>query len=71
MGRLLAAVSAMLPTRNRSWKIAVPPKMVNQAKLNSVGARITPNTNWRTVTPREMRAMKAPTNGPHETHHAK
>ena len=35
----------------------------NHRKVTIVGTRSTPITNWRTVRPREMRAMKTPTNG--------
>ena len=32
--------------------------------------KIVPSRNWRIVRPREMRAMKTPTNGDQEIHHA-
>ena len=54
-----------------SWRsIAAPPKTANQTKLTPLGIRSTPMTNSRTVRPFEMRAMKVPTKGAHEIHHA-
>ena len=41
-----------------------------QAKLTPLGMSSTPTTNSRTVRPLEMRAMKVPTKGAHEIHHA-
>ena len=53
------------------WRsIAAPPKMQNQTMLTRLGTSSTPVTNWRTVRPREMRAMNMPTNGVHESHQA-
>ncbi|MNN88546.1 hypothetical protein D3C81_2062490 [compost metagenome] len=49
---------------------AVPPNTANQKKPSRVGANTTPITNSRTLRPREMRAMKEPTNGAHEIHQA-
>ena len=49
---------------------AVPPKILNQIKQRSVGARTTPNKNSLIVRPLEIRAIKHPTKGAHETHHA-
>ena len=50
--------------------MAVPPRMANHTKLTTLGARITPKTNSRMVRPLEMRAIKVPTNGAQEIHHA-
>lgn len=49
---------------------AVPPNAANQTKLISDGTSTTPNTNSRIRRPREMRAMKLPTNGAQAIHHA-
>ena len=43
--------------------------MQNQTSETRLGARMTPPTNSRMVRPREMRAMKTPTNGAQLTHH--
>ena len=45
-----------------SW-IAVPPKIANQSRLTTLGMRMTPAMNCRTVRPRLIRAMNMPTNG--------
>ena len=50
--------------------IAAPPKTANHTKLTPLGISSTPTTNSRIVRPLEMRAMKVPTNGAHEIHHA-
>ncbi len=44
------------------WKEPIP-KMLNQMTEKSTGRASTPATNSRIVRPREMRAMKMPTNG--------
>jgi hypothetical protein len=49
---------------------ADPPKIANQTSVKRVGMVRTVKTNSRMVRPREMRAMKSPTNGDHEIHHA-
>lgn len=55
----------------RCWiPIAPPPKIVNQSVETIEGTNSTPVTNCRIVRPREMRAMKRPTKGVHEIHHA-
>ena len=70
-GWLLAAVSARLLTAPESCRLmAVPPRTANHMKLTTLGARITLKTNSRIVRPREIRAMKTPTNGAQEIHHA-
>ena len=51
-----------------SRKIAVPPRMPNQTTPTMVGTSSTPAMNSRTVRPREMRAMKMPTNGVQDIH---
>ena len=43
--------------------IACQPKIANQITVNSDGASSTPNTNSRTVRPREMRATNSPMKG--------
>src|SRR5690625_213352 len=53
-----------------SSHIVVPPKIPNQVKHPIEGTTITTVTNSRRVRPRETLAMKSPTNGVHETHHA-
>src|SRR5690606_22527126 len=50
--------------------IAVVPNVANQKILTSVGAKITPIKNSRIVRPFEIRAIKIPTNGDHDIHHA-
>ena len=50
--------------------MAAPPRTENHTKLTTLGARMTPKTNSRMVRPREMRAMKTPTNGAQLIHHA-
>lgn len=50
--------------------IAVVPNAANQMKLMNVGMSKTPNRNSRMVRPLETRAMKIPTNGDQEIHHA-
>ena len=49
---------------------AVFPKKLIQPRMNRNGTVRTPNTNWRRVRPREMRARNRPTNGAQATHHA-
>ena len=44
--------------------------MANQSRLTALGTRSTPETNWRMVRPRLMRAMNMPTNGVQEIHQA-
>lgn len=44
------------------------PNTVNHTRLTRVGASSTPMMNSRMVRPREMRAMKMPTNGAQLTH---
>src|SRR5690606_38646529 len=51
---------------NSSKYSAEPPKVENQTILNKTGMPITPNTNSRMVRPREIRAIKLPTNGAHD-----
>ena len=51
-------------------QMAVSPKMVNQMTQNREGTAKTPKMNSRMVRPREMRAMKSPTKGAQEHHHA-
>ena len=59
-----APITEVYPAgRNISLKIAVPPSTPNHTNVTSVGTRMTPRMNSRTVRPREMRAMKTPTNG--------
>ena len=74
--RSKSAFSAITPssgsTRPASPKISryrpAPPITENQKKPTVVGTSSTPETNWRTVRPREMRAMNTPTKGAQETH---
>ena len=47
-----------------------PPIVQNQTADTSVGMIITPIINSRIVLPREIRAMKSPTKGAHDNHHA-
>ena len=47
-----------------------PPKMANQMSETTDGTSSTPETNWRIVRPREMRAMNMPTKGVQLTHQA-
>jgi hypothetical protein len=60
----------MSPTPLSSRFMAVPPSTANHTKLTTLGIRSTPTTNSRILRPREMRAMKVPTNGAQEIHHA-
>jgi hypothetical protein len=39
-------------------------------RVTTLGTSRTPVTNWRMVRPRLIRAMKTPTNGVQEIHHA-
>src|SRR5699024_12569868 len=48
--------------------MALPPSTENHRKVTSVGTSNTPETNSRTVRPREIRAMNTPTNGDQEIH---
>ena len=50
--------------------MAVPPKMVNQAKNTRLGTPSTPATNWRMVRPLEILARKTPTKAPQLSHQA-
>ena len=69
IGMFSATVAAIAPSATlRSSQIAVSPNTVNHAKLKPAGANSTPNTNSRSVRPREMRAMNMPTNGDQEIH---
>lgn len=45
------------------------PKVANQMQLKTVGMRMTLSRNCRIERPREMRAMKTPTNGDQAIHH--
>ena len=56
------------PVSSRS--MAVPPRMVIQAKQTSAGAKTQPRMNSRTVRPREMRARNRPTKGENAIHQA-
>ena len=62
--------SAMPPGPTSSEWSAAPPMIVNQMNVTALGISSTPVTNSRIVLPREMRAMKTPTNGAQLTHHA-
>ena len=55
---------------SRLKEMVVPPKMVNARMSTVVGTTMVTMTNWRSVRPREMRAMNMPTNGVHAIHHA-
>src|SRR5215218_50563 len=50
--------------------MAAPPRTENHTKLTTLGARMTPKTNSRMVRPREILAIKTPTNGAQLIHHA-
>ncbi len=63
----LAARSAA-PVESR--RIAVPPITQNQTTVAPLGTSRTPIRNSRMVRPCEMRAMKVPTNGAQDSHHA-
>src|SRR5215210_6931179 len=52
------------------WFMGDPPRTENHTKLTTLGARTTPKTNCRIVRPREILAMKTPTNGAQLIHHA-
>ena len=69
-----SGVPVMLPsTPAAPWasiQMAVLPNTVNHSTPNSDGMTSTPKMNSRMVRPREMRAMKSPTNGAHEHHQA-
>jgi len=67
-GMMLPSLSSSPPGPSIWRKIAVPPRIENHKKVTSVGTRRTPATNSRIVLPREMRAMKTPTNGAHDIH---
>jgi hypothetical protein len=59
---------AMPPPPNISTNSAELPNTVSQTKVSSEGTSMTYRTNSRIVRPREIRAMKVPTNGAHEIH---
>jgi hypothetical protein len=66
-----SAVPASCACSARSCRpMAPPPKIANHSVETMEGTSSTPTTNWRTVRPREMRAMKGPTNGVQDTHQA-
>jgi len=50
--------------------IAVFPNVVSHKNVKPVGTNNTVSTNSRTVRPRDIRAIKVPTKGDHEIHHA-
>src|SRR5690606_23490016 len=50
--------------------MAVVPNAANQIKEMIVGISKTPKRNWRMVRPLEIPAMKIPTKGDQEIHHA-
>ena len=64
-----ASAAARLPPTT-SWSIAKVPKAVNHTTDTRDGSITTKKTVWRTVRPREMRAMNMPTNGAHAVHQA-
>jgi len=64
------AAPIAVPSPNISRCRAVPPKVVSQAKTNRLGRSSTPAMNSRMVLPRDMRAMKMPTNGDQAIHQA-
>ena len=64
-----ASAAARLPAVT-NWSMATVPKAVNQTMDTSDGSSTTKNTVWRTVRPREMRAMNMPTKGAQAVHHA-
>ena len=65
---MIGAVTCVVLYTVVSRKIAVPPRMPNQTMQTRVGTSSTPAMNSRTVRPREMRAMKMPTNGVQDIH---
>ena len=70
---IAGSASAVSPKAVAPWltnSMALLPKIENQAKIKPNGINITPSTNSRKVRPREMRAIKSPTNGAHATHQA-
>src|SRR5690606_24517707 len=60
----------MRPAPSICWLIAVVPNIANQISEMTEGTRMTTETNWRSVRPREIFAMNIPTKGDHEIHHA-
>src|SRR5699024_12711567 len=63
-----AVMSPRSPSPNHWRNRPLPPQTENQNMPSSVGTSSTPATNWRTVRPLEMRAMKTPTNGAQAIH---
>src|SRR5699024_6918578 len=63
-----AAMTARSPSPNHWRNRPLPPQTENQNTPTTVGTSSTPATNWRTVRPLEMRAMKTPTNGAQAIH---
>src|SRR5699024_2139066 len=67
-GASMLSVNPAAP--DRAIEIEVPPRMPEATKSRVVGMKIVPRRNWRMERPREMRAMKVPTNGDQEIHQA-
>src|SRR5690625_3570113 len=63
-----AVKSPSSPSPNHWRNRPLPPQTENQNMPTTVGTSSTPATNWRTVRPLEMRAMKTPTNGAQAIH---
>src|SRR5690554_1792992 len=66
----LISVVTALPSAapsNSSKYSAEPPKVENQTMLSTTGMPITPNASAPMVRPREIRAIKLPTNGAHDS----
>ena len=63
-----AVTSPRSPAPNHWRNRPLPPQIENQIMPTRVGTSSTPATNWRTVRPLEMRAMKTPTKGAQAIH---
>ncbi|MNT32250.1 hypothetical protein D3C72_1681200 [compost metagenome] len=63
---LATALRSMAPDSCRC--MPVPPMITIHRKAPRVEASMPPSTTWRTVRPREIRAMNMPTNGPQDNH---
>ncbi|MNT00754.1 hypothetical protein D3C72_1351960 [compost metagenome] len=52
----------------RTMWMAVSPNIVIHSRVKPAGTKSTPQTNWRMVRPREMRAKNRPTKGDQDSH---
>ncbi|CAM4525081.1 hypothetical protein NONI108955_43070 [Nocardia ninae] len=74
MSKSEASASAAFAVRSATPvvvnRMALPPMMQNHTTVTPLGTSSTPMRNSRMVRPREMRAMKVPTNGAQDNHQA-